>query len=440
MVVDTPDRTLVSNAGSISVASLIKESSGFTASLGTNLAPAPTLKAPPKLIDTDINNTKWAPWGDDDQFPQRLNQKLDYLGVVKSALDVNSAMHYGGGIAWFTDEYTEDGKILRKAKKVDGWKKWCRNTGFDVVMGEVIESLEQYYIAFPVITLNSDGTVASVYLLDTPRCRLGLRNKQGRIEHVFYNVDPSVSLEAADDLPVFHPAFPKKYSQFVYPVQYRTFGKLYYPEPNYYATFRAGWADVSIQVAKFMKNAYTNMMSLKYHLKIPVSTLRARYKDWDQKEEKEQQQLLLDFKTLIDDHLAKPENAGKAIFSVYDDVTDGKTVEIEAIKNFFDSSKELPSNIAGNSEMLFALGTDPAMVGLNNPGGKDLNGSGGSDKRESRKSKQGNLKLERTISLQLPNLIAYLNNYDPEIYPAYLDVDTSQTMDENPTGKKTISV
>jgi hypothetical protein len=31
-----------------------------------------------------------------------------------------------------------------------------------------------------------------------------------------------------------------------------------------------------------------------------------------------------------------------------------------------------------------------------------------------------------------------LNGYDEDIYPMYIDVDISQTLDENPTGKKTV--
>lgn len=431
----TPHNSLIAfKTGDVSVAELTGLK--YNASTGINQGFTPPKTTPLKPEDEITFYNDWAPWGDSDDFPQRLIQKLDYLGVVKSAIDVNAAMHYGSGLCWFTDEYTEDGKIVRKPVKVPGWKEWCRNTNYDLVHGEMIESLETFYNAFPVISMDGDK-VGSVYLLDTPRCRLAKRNEQGRIEKLFYNVDPGVSTAKIKTLPIFDPRYPKKYAQFVYPIQYRTFGKLYYGEPNYYATFRAGWADVSIQVAKFMKSVYTNMMTLKYHLKIPLSTMRAKYSEWDVKEEAEKLQLLLEFKTEIDNHLTMPENAGKTIFSVYDDMTQGETVTIEPIKNFLDSSKELPSNIAGNSEMLFALGTDPAMVGLNNPGGKDLNGSGGSDKRESRKSKQANLKLERTVSLQLTNLIAYLNGYDAEIYPAYLDVDTSQTMDENPTGKKT---
>jgi hypothetical protein len=386
---------------------------------------------------TIINSAAWSPWGDNDDFPIRLLQKLDYLGVMKTALDLNADMHYGAGLVWVKDRY-EDGKVIYDVQQLPGWRQWMRDSGYAVTHGELIDSLEIFYIAFPEVILGEDGKVASVRVLETPRCRFEKRDASGRINKIYYNVHPDVPKNKVTEIPIWDAREPKKYKRFVYPVMYRTFGKIYYPEPNYYATFRAGWADVAISVAKFMKNVYLNSMNLKYHLKIPLSSMKAKYKEWDEKSEAEQLKLLVDYKEMWDTKLADAENAGKSIFSLYDDLNEGKTVEIEPIKNYLDSARELPTNLAANSEMLFSANTDPAQVGMNNPGGGDLNGSGGSDKRESRKLKQSNLYRERTVSLQLLNLISFLNGWDAEVYPKYMDTDTSQTMDQSPTGKQNV--
>jgi hypothetical protein len=440
-VVSTENALHVYNTGGASVLTVTKDD-GKPVATEVNAAPKPTKRnanATPAEGTLEVTNQDWAPWGDNDDFPERLLEKLDKLGVMKSALDVNGDMHYGGGIVWAKDIYTEEGKLVRKLVNIEGWKQWLRDTAYEVTHGEIVDSLEIFYIAFPLITLGDDGKVAHVRLLDTPRTRLQRRDSSGAIKNVYYNVHGTVSREKVKPIPIYDPANPRKFRSFVYPIMYRTLGKIYYPEPNYYATFRAGWADVAIKVASFMKNVYTNMITIKYHLRIPLSSLKTHYKDWDTKTEEQQIAAIVEFKNRVDDYLAGNENAGKSVYSVFDDHQNFKHVEIEPIKNFLDIASELPSNIAANSEMLFAAGTDPALVGLNNPGGGDLNGSGGSDKRESRKSKQGNLKRERAVSLQLLNLIAYLNGYDADVYPTYLDVDTSQTMDENPTGKKTIT-
>jgi hypothetical protein len=441
-VVDTPEAIHLTSAKSTSVLTVTKGDIQ-PATPKAQEPNAPVAKpirnsTKPAEEDTIYSPDEWSPWGDNDDFPVRLLETLDRLGVMKSALDVNGDMHYGAGPIWVRDEFTEEGKVVRKVVNPAGWRKFLRETGFEVTHGEVVDSLEIFYIAFPEVLLDDQGKVASIKLLDTPRCRFAKRNTNGDITHVAFNVHENVNESKVKWIPIYDPKNPRKFNRFVYPIMYRTLGKIYYPEPNYYATFRAGWADVAISVAKFMKNVYINAMSLKYHLKIPLSSLKAKYKDWDELKMEDQLTKIQEFKELMDTHLAEAENAGKSVYSVFDDSNDFETVQIEPIKSYLDSTKELPNNLAANSEMLFAAGTDPALVGLNNPGGGDLNGSGGSDKRESRKSKQGNLKRERAVSLQLLNLIAYLNGYDEDIYPTYLDTDTSQTMDENPTGKKTV--
>jgi hypothetical protein len=438
-VLETPEVISVYKPGDKTILTL-KKGEIEAAEMGSNEPLTVGKRKPTTPVDdrTIISPKAWSKWGDNDDFPIRLLEKLDYLGVMKTALDLNADMHYGAGLVWVKEKY-ENGKMLFEVQNVPGWKKFLRDTNFLVKHGELIESLEYFFIGFPEVILNDNFKVAAVNILETPRCRFEKRDENGRINNIYYNVHKNVPIDKVVKIPIYDPAAPKKYKRFVLPISYRTFGKLYYPEPNYYATFRAGWADVAISVAKFMKNVYLNAMSLKYHLKIPLSSMKAKYKDWDLKNEDEQLQLILEFKEQIDANLTAAENAGKTVFSMFDDTMDNnQTVEIEPIKNYLDSTRELPSNIAANSEMLFSANTDPAQVGLNNPGGGDLHGSGGSDKRESRKLKQANLYRERNVTLQLLNLISFLNGWDPEVYPKYLDTDTSQTMDQNPTGKQNV--
>lgn len=395
-------------------------------------------KATAPAEDTESDNgEKWVHWGSSDDFPEELLKKLSKLGVVKTALETNADMHYGAGIVFVKDRL-ENGKVIHDVVEIPEWREFCRNSNFLVEHGDGILSLETFYVAFYEWILDKNTKKPlSIKVLDTPRCRFAHRNSAGRVAEIYYNVHSSVPSKDIKPIKAYNPASPTKYDRFVQAVGYRTFGNIYYPEPNYYATFRAGWADTAIKIASFMKNVYTNMISIVYHIKIPASNLRAMYKDWDSLTQKEQLKLIEQYKTNIDDRLASAENAGKSVYSVFEDGEE--TVTIEPIKNYLDSSRELPTNVAANSEMLFALGTDPALVGLNNPGsGGDLNGSGGSDKRESRKNSQGNLKREREVSLQVVNLWLKLMDIKSNIYPMYMDTDTSQTMDENPTGKQNV--
>jgi hypothetical protein len=163
-----------------------------------------------------------------------------------------------------------------------------------------------------------------------------------------------------------------------------------------------------------------------------------KYKNWLQKEEKEQLELIKKYRDEVEEVISNAEAAGKSIVSFWNDVEKFESLTIEPIQNELSAVKDLPNNVAANSEILFAIGIDPSLLGLNMPGAKDLNGGGGSQRRESLKIKQATLTRERMVSLEFAWAVSILNKYDEHIYPMYIDIDVSQTLDENPTGKRVV--
>lgn len=389
----------------------------------------------------DITKSKpWSIWGDSDSWPNDLMEILLKLGVARSALDINSDFHYGSGIQWMKEE-SVDGKISHVYSNPDNWRNWAFETGFNTALSDSINSRDTFGIGFIRVIMSKNKKIFSFDCLDTQSCRLSLREKNGKIKYVFYDFDIANknSEEGVIKLPIYHPDQHDDIiaeNEFVFVVSSRTWGRFYYPEPNYYATIRNGWADVALEVPKLIKNIYKNQATLKYHIKIPLSNLQRKYKCWDEKTQEEQLLLFAEYKREIDSVIAGAEAAGKSVFSLHDD--GGSVVEIIAIDNVLKTTNDLPNNIAANSEILFAIGIAPSIIGLNMPGGKDLNGSGGSQLRESIKAKQSTLTRERISSLEFCYLVKRIMKWPEEIYPAFVDIDVSQTLDENPTGKRAV--
>ena len=404
------------------------------------------IKEPDDITEIQNNSKPWAIWGDNDDWPQKLLADMDKLGVAKRALNLSADLHYGSGIQWMKEQVDkEKGTLKHMLNNPKGWRRWSNLSGFNEALSNAILSADTFGMGFIRVTMSAIGDVHSLKCLDTPSCRIEKR-VNGKANKLYYAQDIHEK-NAADEKTIEYKyfdnhtdilTFAKANPVFVFPIRYNCWGKFYYSEPDYYATFRNGWANIAIGVPKLIDNIYKNQSSLKYHVKIPLSTFKAKYKDWETKEEKEQITLFVQYRDEIETVITSAEAAGKSVFSLYNDLEKFDSITIEPIKNYLDSTKDLPNNLAANSEILFAIGIDPSLLGLNMPGAKDLNGGGGSQRRESLKIKQTTLTRERLVSLQFAWMISILNGYDEDIYPMYIDVDISQTLDENPTGKKTV--
>jgi hypothetical protein len=401
-----------------------------------------------ELKDPDIAAKEWIEWGDDDSFPSNLMRDLGYLGVGKAALESNADMHYGLGVDWFRKEITEEGKIKHIPVLIDDWVRLCREENMELVQSELVDSLEYFYMAFVQVMFNSDKSrINWVKVLNTPYCRFQVQDEKGNIPGIIYSAKfpETPSKDDIQKIPLFDKRDPLKNGTFVLPLMYGTWGKLFYSEPDYYSVFRNGWVKIATTVPAIINAMYTNFAILKYHIKIPASYFLQKYKDWETKSEDEQIKIFEYEQGEINKFLTGTENAGKAFISIYGIDDSGKEQPgwvIEPIKNYLEATAELPNNNAANYEILYAMNQDPTMQGMDT-GGSNLSGSG-SNKRQSRDNKMANMQRARLVSLQLPKLIAMLNGYyqvpevGPYLYPAYISTDTSETLDENPTGKKTV--
>ena len=106
--------------------------------------------------------------------------------------------------------------------------------------------------------------------------------------------------------------------------------------------------------------------------------------------------------------------------------------KINVIDNKLKDDAYLPDSQAANSEILFSMGVDPALLGAGIPGGK-LGAGSGSDKREAYWMLNANMGIDRSVSLSLLEFIRDFNNWDPNIRFDHVVVDTSQAMNEHPT-------
>jgi len=427
--------------------SILIGQAGVYSTDGITAAPADTAKAKPVKMQDEENQeaggNPWAKWGEQDDFAQNLLKKLGKLSIGKRAICLNADAHYGAGIEFFVKEMVEN-KIIKRPVLVPEWDSFKAQTNFDLVHSDAIDLLETYYwVPVRFLTNVSKNKIMEIEALDPYFCRLGKRDDKGNITKLYfsYKFPDTPKKEDYVEYDLFDPQSPNKVNEFVIIFKYSTTGKIYYPEPDYYAVFRNGWVDVACSVPEFINTMYDKSATIKYHIQIPLHFFVNKYKDWREKKEKDQLAIYQEEQKSMDDFLMGKKNAHKSFVSVFGLDDDNKPVpgwKIESIQDYMKKDAELPNNAAANSEILFAFGVDPSTIGLGIPGGKNLSGSG-SDKREGIKIKQAMLFRERLVSMQLVNFIIDFNKINTnEGKPRYVDIDTSQTLDENPTGKQTV--
>lgn len=420
----------------------------FTTSISQQPQKDTAREKPVKMKDhvaKESGNRKWAYYGENDDFPSVLREKMGLVSLIKRGLSFNADAHFGAGIRWFKEEYTEE-KVIKRPVLIPKWVQMVTRTGFNVVMGDVIETLEHFYwVPVRVVTNLAKTRIDKLEVLDPVFTRIGKRNDKGEITHVYFSYLYPDSPPDNDivEYPIYDPKNPQKYSEFVILLKYSTFGSVYYPEPDYYSVFRNGWVDVACAVPAFIKAMYTKSASIKYHVHIPEHYFPLKYKDWETKTAKERLDIVTKEKTDMDTFLMGQDNAHKVFVSIFGLDSDGKEMpdwKIEPIQDYLKKDAELPNNSAANSEILFAMGVDASLVGFGIPGGKDLSGSG-SDKRMSMAIKQSLMQRERCISLQLPIFIANFEKMTSgDEFPLYLDINTQETLNENRNGTpKTIA-
>jgi len=406
---------------------------------GNSVSGSPTI-AKPQTGDAQSND--WARWGEDDNYPLTYLEKLNKSGVALTGIDTNAAMHYGCGLIWVKDEVSENGKLIKRPSYPEGWFNFERKSNFTNTLIQIIHSLETFYIAFVEVIMQKDKKkVAYTQLLDTPFCRKQKKDEKGKMKYVYFSTDFGLRTpEKPDKIEIYNPDAKEVQDKFVLIFEYATYGRNYYPRHNLQSVIDNGWFDTAVSVPKYLKSIYKNQISPKYQVFIPIEYFRFYYKDFDNKPEEERIKLIEEKKEEVEKALVGEENAAKSIISLYDGVKENFVIEVTPLETPLDRVKEkdLPSNAIANAEICTALGIAPALGGITVPGGSNLSGSG-SDVRENRKSKQGNLKLERESSLVFASIIARLNGYPDDIYATYTDIDTSETLDQSKEVKPTIN-
>lgn len=400
-----------------------------------------------------------ASWGKNNDYPQKILEQVRKNGSASSGLRLLRRAHYGNGLVLIEKGVTEDGKHDHKIideESQPAIAEFFERSQMPRFWKETIADLELWGIAFPEYILSNDfSQINRVKRHQAAWCRFEVMNESsGLVENVYISqkFGTGGSVDVASDFVAQVPVIDSYWSadevreycrankiyRFVRPVFYPLIDEAYYPEAEWHSVTKSGWLEVANSVPEFKMNMFKNQVSIKFLIEVDeqyfINIYQHAWSDFKPEEQIAIRKALVD---KINEHLSGETNAGKSIQSMMYIDTNGvqqSTIKITAIDDKFKDGSYLPEAEAANSEVLFALGVDPSLIGAGIPGGK-LGAGSGSDKNAAYNIMSALFKTNRETTLEIFDFIKAYNGWERKI-KAIFENTILTTLDKNPTGSQ----
>ncbi len=355
------------------------------------------------IIEDKVTVDKYivANWGANNDFPQKANATINSIGVLNTGLKFIRNFTLGQGIfPCKVTGYDDQGNEILEVVDNPDLIKFCNSR----MVRRYLEKLTRDYLKFGCgnvqLLLNEDkSAMVGINTINALHARYTVANK-GVIENLVVSGKwpDNPSKEETEILPLLDEYDPVthletlrtenklKATSYVYAVRDSWSNAEYYGEPVWLSAHLAGWTEIAQIVPQFLKKAYENQITWKWHIQIP-------YAFWDKKFPKEdfpdtatRHAAIEGFMDEIEDNLVGTTNADKPIFTFFEiNPQNGKAEEqwvITSLDNKHKEGDKLITSAAANSEILFSLMLNPNVLGAGMPGGTYAGNQGGSNIRE----------------------------------------------------------
>lgn len=401
----------------------------------------------------EIGKHKIAPWGQDNNLPADIRNKIEASEVMGTNVRFNRDVCYGLGPKLVRVIRDKNKKVVDYVEVESGKEyDFFERNDIPMFLLEHLTDLVTFHNAF--VELIPDSASQDIYSMRNKEAMFSrwATMKNGNIDFHYYSAkwadspginDIAVSkvLNEFDALKDLTAKVALKKVRMIFPVYMPSPGRPYYSRPDWYSLFESGWYDHSVSIPTLKKAIMKNNLGVKSIIYISQKYFddimdkekidRNDYKAVKARIEKE--------KTGFNEFLSGSENANKAIMALKDYVMSGnssvenKWIEIVPIKNELNGGEYLTDVETVANLMCYAMGVHPSLIGATP--GKSSGSLGGTDKRELFMMKQALMKPLLDRAMRPLRLIKSYNKWDPEVtvvVPEYLFT----TLDKNKSGKE----
>jgi hypothetical protein len=413
----------------------------------------------PSIFESLPNGLPWVIWGNDNNYPAGVAKDFRMNGVGARALKLRCEMLYGQKVVpCIVEGFDQDSQkeIVTPVNNPE-IDEFLLRSNINQFRNKVITDFTWLGMAFPMFLMNPDRSKISMVSHDKAakfrfaRFDLSL----GRIPKVFRSANWPLPIEAQVDqmscidsdnyyLEIDRVRYEDNVYRYCFPVKSYDILNDYYSVTIHEALRQNSWLSNSNSMGKMVSSMIKNVISIKYHIRIPMSYWTGLYPDFMQKKQEDRDAIVDKKLQEINDFLTGKENAMKSFISHYmTDKNTGKEIAgweiIPLADNMkYDSWNGVDSTATAN--ILFAIGINPAIFGLGSPGGGHAGGSnnGGSNIREAWLTMLATAQGDRDILYSWWPFVREYNGYDSRIELRTID-KVLTTLDQGKGTTKTLS-
>lgn len=366
-------------------------------------------------------------WGRDNLFPWHAAETVRNTTVLNTGLRFLRNLTMGQGIfACKVKGYNDKGDEILQPVEDSSYQRFVGSRMVRRYMEKTLRDFLKVGISAVHFVPNAAGnkiiglnTINSQYFRFTePLDALGSQNcvvsGSWDLSPSSYSILPLLSDYSPENHAELLSFMGKMKGGFVYPVRDSWSNDDIYGEPIWWPAYVAGWVDIAHMVPQYLKKAYKNQTTWKWHVQIPYSFWDKRFPLTEFKDANLRRQAIDKYMSSIEKNLLGAENAEKPIFTNYAvNEMNGRIEEewkILPLSNKYSAGQEnLVTSAAANSEILFSLMVNPNVLGAGMPGGSYAGNQGGSNIREAFLVNIANSYIDRQNILDPLQLYMQLN-------------------------------
>lgn len=338
------------------------------------------------------------PWGEGNDFPQRLVKLYRQDTLIPETLGKAASMLIGRGVMYVDVDLDDEGKEVLRPIRDPEVDEFLASLHFRQYLRTTATHFSWFFNAFPEMILSKDRKkIVRFNPLQTQEVRWCRMREDGTLPLVYLNANwplgtsadqYSIPIHALDTSLWQRDEWLREQSFYncIYPISFPTPGQRFYSLAHHYSIVESGWLDVHLAVPAFKKFLMKNQVSLKYHFKVDAAYWPLTFGDTYTKASPEEKRNIK--KRWLDQMNKTLTDVEKAGGSIITEMTWNKEkniyqdhIQITPIEDKIKDGKYIEDNLEAAANIFYALGVDPTLVGFSG-GSNQAARSGGSDKRE----------------------------------------------------------